>query len=527
MFFNSPLKLAIASTFVAAIALITIQSCSEGTDASPTGETTSPALTLSPNIPVDDVDYSQDNDGVQQQLEDLSWRYFVALCWPANEHQSTPNTSLDIATAGDPTPVWQNFAMDYDVYLLPEGTARAPYGNWDARSDTRIGRWTTNCPELVSGNNDPELGYYPVLDEFIEAGLDGRPHYPLIDGSGEYIHTGVYYNKTVYDYVVNGSLYEERKLESMLADSALRSFRFEAEDDDTTFYYRLDVPDDGIMIKASWKLIDEHDDTTSFHTTMANLIFENHNLDLHDADSFQSTCEQKLVGLVGFHLVYKTPNNPYWVWSTFEHHNNAPFIDSIDPTHAYNFYNESDPTFDSLPVNHHPTANNIAPNNEDPQDTIIHYYFTPEPGQIQTQVARALAISTTVKALNSSYEKALGNSVWANYIQVGTQWTRDTAFLADEITEMYPDTLANTSLESFEQLEASCMGCHNQVSGLKNNDIQVDMGNHQYTPLARVIDSTTYADHKITKVLQSDFMWSSFKILISGHLTWRQIKAPE
>jgi len=35
-------------------------------------------------------------------------------------------------------------------------------------------------------------------------------------------------------------------------------------------------------------------------------------------------CSQMLVGLVGIHIVQKTPTRPQWIWSSFEQVDNVP-----------------------------------------------------------------------------------------------------------------------------------------------------------------------------------------------------------
>src|SRR5262249_19719021 len=36
------------------------------------------------------------------------------------------------------------------------------------------------------------------------------------------------------------------------------------------------------------------------------------------------TCSPIIVGLVGLHIVQKTPSRPQWIWSSFEHVDNVP-----------------------------------------------------------------------------------------------------------------------------------------------------------------------------------------------------------
>ena len=74
-----------------------------------------------------------------------------------------------------------------------------------------------------------------------------------------------------------------------------------------------------MTVKSSWIDLGKPDETASvahpesFHRRLAWLF-----------DPFAQKCEQHVVGLVGLHLVQKTPERPAWVWSSFEHVANAP-----------------------------------------------------------------------------------------------------------------------------------------------------------------------------------------------------------
>ena len=55
------------------------------------------------------------------------------------------------------------------------------------------------------------------------------------------------------------------------------------------------------------------DDPSRFYTTTALIL-----------DTKTKTCEPRLVGLVGLHVVMKTKQLPQWLWATFEQVDNAP-----------------------------------------------------------------------------------------------------------------------------------------------------------------------------------------------------------
>ena len=43
-------------------------------------------------------------------------------------------------------------------------------------------------------------------------------------------------------------------------------------------------------------------------------------------------CTQRTMGLVGLHIVSKTPARPQWIWSTFEQVDNVPVVTGATPT---------------------------------------------------------------------------------------------------------------------------------------------------------------------------------------------------
>ena len=94
-----------------------------------------------------------------------------------------------------------------------------------------------------------------------------------------------------------------------------------------------------IEIKASWKImVPGVDDSTKFYCRRATIF----------VPAAQSVTHQNLylnetVGLVAMHIIHKTTKFPLWVWTTFEHVNNAPLIGHVDPSIAYSFYNNQCP----------------------------------------------------------------------------------------------------------------------------------------------------------------------------------------
>jgi hypothetical protein len=170
------------------------------------------------------------------------------------------------------------------------------------------------------------------------------------------------------------------------------------------------------------------------------------------------TCSQKTVGLVGLHIVQKTPTRPQWIWSTFEQVDNVPPAQPGAPgTFAFN--NGS-----GTPM---PAKNPYS----------INPLPTPTPSPFN--VTRTMPISTLVVQglpstvqTNANYQKALKSlgSVFQYYQLVMTQWPVPGNTPSNPGTPRFsfPGTgattsFANTTMETFDQASITvggCMSCH-------------------------------------------------------------------
>jgi hypothetical protein len=156
------------------------------------------------------------------------------------------------------------------------------------------------------------------------------------------------------------------------------------------------------------------------------------------------------VGLVGLHIVQKTPSRPQWIWTTFEHVDNVPPAQPGGPkTFAFN-----DGTGAPMPPDNPYTVSPLP-------------IPTPKP----FNVTRVKPIHASTAMTNTSYRKALGKTIWANYQLVMTQWPLKANSPNDPGTpdKTFPGTgndttaFANTTMETFEQekIRTGCMNCHN------------------------------------------------------------------
>jgi hypothetical protein len=163
------------------------------------------------------------------------------------------------------------------------------------------------------------------------------------------------------------------------------------------------------------------------------------------------TCTQVTVGLVGLHIVRKTPSRPQWIWSTFEQIDNVPGGASTGPF-AYNNGTGTPPMPATNPNGWPPPATPTAVN-----------------------VQRLTPIHSSTMGTNQTYQALLRakGGPWQFYQLVMTQWPLDASSPTEPgiPNNTFPGTrfgsptsaYANVALETFDQTHIStgCMNCHN------------------------------------------------------------------
>ncbi len=161
-----------------------------------------------------------------------------------------------------------------------------------------------------------------------------------------------------------------------------------------------------------------------------------------------------------------------WVWSTFEHVDNAPVaVSPADPTSTTPVPTACAPPpsaggpfsfFDAACVGCIPNT----PPTPGAGETEFLWAASPPfaaryatPGGFGTQMVRCWSIFAETEAVDAAFRQALRGTPWANYRLVGSQWQGG---VEDPLTENgnIPRFLSNPSLETYVQGGASCLGCH-------------------------------------------------------------------
>ncbi len=164
-------------------------------------------------------------------------------------------------------------------------------------------------------------------------------------------------------------------------------------------------------------------------------------------------CAKKTMGLVGLHIVQKTPHRQQWIWSTFEQVDTVP-ADPLGSPGDFALYKLGRPDMPSSGLNPYPLSLVWPP---------------PKPYNVQ----RSHPIHPSTQATNLAYRTALraGGSVWQYYQLIMTQFP----IRADQVGNLdaepaytFPGTnndstsFANVTMETFDQSKVvqGCMNCH-------------------------------------------------------------------
>jgi hypothetical protein len=427
---------------------------------------------LTSGLPCAEIQSDQGPDKTKSPIENrqrgfdfYSWLTFIALNSPAGNRKGIETSQPDTPTVWERASLGradddsQNFMQLLDV-MLPSG-AKPEWGK-------RV------IPAACQSKHalKPNLMVVKMIEESFNQPFKTGP---LIDQRNNYAIFDILMNKVMFDYIVGNNLYSQAGQTSD-NNSALRI------DFPSGHHDKSGNGDPGaIMIKVSWKILDPEDDKSKFHHAQA-LVAMPSSAD-QQADP---PCLEKTLGLIGFHIVHKTEGRPQWIWTSFEHVDNVPEQKDVDAGNlkpSYNFYDPSCSAAD-CPVNQTP------PRPWDPEPENELKFRARADGKVlfNSQITRVVPLTEATKLINGQFQSILGNTVWKNYMLIGTQWpsafpcTADRSALPDAPLpktdfEKQPDMncapaptfLANSTLETFSQGEipqasSTCMACHGNAT---------------------------------------------------------------
>lgn len=381
-----------------------------------------PPVTISPNVPTDVCIPTGFTGNPIAFFDDFSWRSFIAMVWPVLQGQrGVPDTSKSIGPGSGPL-VFETLKADWEVFQPPNGSnpppAPSPFNSYAGTNPCA----TFGLPNVTFGQ--VVLAAFSKFSNLGEAGF-GNLVGPLPAQNGTYTRYFTAFNQTEFNQILNQQLYLRKNLPSS----------------------GLTFQDGSIDIKAAWIDMTNVKNPQRYYTRTAWV--------LNPFTTPNPTCKPITVGLVGLHIVQKTPSRPQWIWSTFEQIDNVPGGTSNGPF-AYNNGTSTPPMPGSNPIS-----------------------FPPPPLPAQPtpfNVQRLTPINASTIATNKKYQAALQakGGPWQFYQLVMTQWPLQLnppqpipPSQTGAPGNTFPGTgassaFANVALETFDQknIRTGCMACH-------------------------------------------------------------------
>jgi hypothetical protein len=410
-----------------------------------TAASTTPAIVLSPAIP-GDITFggTVSLPALQKDFDILSWNSFISLNWPPDKNGAGDPTRK-IGQNGDNPTVWEDFS-DVATVFLPDGATP----KWRAPEHVPDVCKTVYAPGMKIVT---QVGKTPtLLTDTSEPFNTG----PLPDQNGVYSRFQIVVNKPMFDYILGNALYSRAGQKAFKGE-----VKFPCGTNPTPPARGLEG---AIMVKSAWKVISPAE-KARFHAAEA-LVYT----PASDNPKYPASCSKQLLGLVGLHIAHKTAGSSQWVWSTFEHVDNAPTEADVKSGHlkaSYNYYDPRCPAAKCPP-------NQVPPRPWNPtQKSSFHAQvvridsfkgneFAPQSAAARNAEALPLLASVNPK------------SVWQNYELISTQWPTNpggpcAAKPGDQLGTPAPIYLANTTLETYIQgmarnVSSSCIECHNNAA---------------------------------------------------------------
>ncbi len=310
-------------------------------------------------------------------FDNFAWQLFVALNWPARK-DGRPDLSKVIGQAPGAPRVWDFFANAEDIFHS-----------------------SSLCPDQKAS---PDLKVLRMFRDTTNSGTDVQAgsSWPLVDQEKNFSPVEIVVNDVHQRYLVRNGLTTPAGLKKYIEHNTIV------------------FPQGSMELKAAWRLFPANTDPTilaRYHTKKAVICVAS-----QQSENGQPFSVAGTVGLVGLHIVYKTRNQPRWIWSTFEQVDNEEV--SYKPLPGLK------PTFSDGTSTQGCTAETNRPPAPVPASKELYKWAATQPtahSYSSTQAARC-ANEPALPAMNARYQAALAgvrgvpNSPWQYYRLVATQW---------------------------------------------------------------------------------------------------------
>jgi hypothetical protein len=359
-------------------------------------------------------------------FDDFAWREFVAMVWPAaTGHRGVADTRKPLGAAGPL--VFETLKSIWEVF---HEDGSAPVSDFEVYDNA-----AHNACRVKPQFGDLVLASFSGIDDIGQAGA-GELNGPLVAQNGRYVRYQTLYNQAAFEFIVRNRYYLRANLPKVPSPRPTRPV--------------MEFPIGSLVLKAAWL------DMAGFPAEQVSRYYTRSAI-VRDAGT--GACSRVTVGLVGLHLVQKTPSRPQWIWSSYEQ------IDSVPPSRFGD------------PVKYTFHDGGKAPMPADNPLTLVP--LKPEPvTPFNVERPFFAKVHPKTELTNYQYQELLKNTVWQYYGIVVTQWPRIEgnqalpvpASLNGDITNTFPgagafSAYANVTMETFDQVrpQLGCMSCHNQA----------------------------------------------------------------
>ncbi|MES2113305.1 MAG: hypothetical protein V4577_31425 [Bacteroidota bacterium] len=312
-----------------------------------------PPVVISSVVPTDvspEVDTFQGNPIAF--FDDYSWRLFIAMVWPAKAgERGLPDNTLSLDQPNTPK-VFETYKSDWEIFKT-DGSAPSPWNDFST---------TVPCQTDPIGFNDMVLASFSKFGNLGQAGF-GDLVGPLVAQNNTYVRFLTGFNQIEFQQITDQKLYVRSNLTNVTLGTG------------------------SIDVKSAWMVMNGVAHPERYYTRQAWVL-----------DPNSGNCSKVLVGLVGLHIVQKTPSRPQWIWTSFEQVDNVPQSGAIAPF-----------AFNDGTVTPMPGSNPIL----FPPPAIPPSHFN---------VTRTMPINPSTVTTNQQYQQALKtrNSIWQFYQLVET-----------------------------------------------------------------------------------------------------------
>jgi hypothetical protein len=419
------------------------------------------SITVSSGIPQDSAQTSQ------AYFDCFAWQEFIGLNWDADPKAAgSPNPSSSPADFGKPLdrapPVFETYEDALDVFL-PGAVAPHPWGTIDPSPCAIHG--------MIAGPGRRVMRMSSIIAPDFQTPNGVKQAFPasgpswLADRDGNLVWYQILLDQDEFTYIVNHVYYNaDKQLKAITSDG------------------RIDLPYGipggalgAIEIKAAWLPIADPVRQKRYRMQHAIIL---------DADK---QCHSVDVGLVALHIIHKTQSQPTWVWSTFEHVDDAPAAGAT-PSSAFVFYRphcQPSPVPASCMLGKTGVETSCEPN--DPPAYMPSAYFSKgttcpvypvQVSHFQPPDSIAAAVNAYARSLIVAQNPA---SVYQYYRLVNVLWASNSSdpnggpspplapVTVYGITPPKTQPVANVVTETFAQ-KMTCLSCHSSARIAKAAD---------------------------------------------------------